>query len=121
MRNRGSSRSVKRTRVRRFPGERRFHVAQLAVGVFGAADPGEDAPRPSVRRFLISQRGLSGTKNIPKRNSSAGAAVTANIQRQPCCPNHELTMNWSVAPAGRSRTSHQLMICASKTPMTIVS
>ena len=50
--------------------------------------------------FFASQRGLSGTKNIPTKNSSDGTAVSPNIQRQPAWPNQELRMN-SSRRAGR--------------------
>jgi len=76
----------------------------------------------SARRpFLSNQRGLSGTKYMPAKNSSEGAAVRANIQRQPCWPNQEPRINSSLAPAGRSRTSHQLSSCATSTPTTMVN
>src|ERR1019366_5288884 len=71
--------------------------------------------------FFASQRGLSGTRNMPRKNSSDGAAVSANIQRQPLWPYQEFWMNSSVAPAGRLRTRYQLMYCAAKMPMTMVS
>jgi hypothetical protein len=50
------------------------------------------APAASVRPFFASHRGLSGTMNMPMKKSIAGAAVMANIHRQPCRPNHELAM-----------------------------
>ena len=58
---------------------------------------------------------------MPRKNSSDGIAVTPNIQRQPLWPYQEFWMNSSVAPAGRWRTSDQLMSCAARTPITMVS
>src|ERR1039457_3899288 len=71
--------------------------------------------------FFASQRGLSGTRNMPRKNSSGGAALSANIQRHPFWPYQEFWMNASVAPAGRLRTRYQLRYCAAKMPMTMVS
>ncbi len=75
----------------------------------------------STLPFFISQRGLSGTNNMPRKKTSAGPAVNPNIQRHPCCPNHEVRMNSSLAPCGRLCESRQLMICASNAPVVMVS
>ena len=58
---------------------------------------------------------------MPSTNSSEGTAVRPNIQRQPTSTYHDRAMNSSLAPAGRSRTIHQLTNCASRMPMTMVS
>ena len=75
----------------------------------------------SLAPFLTSQRGLSGTKNMLTKNSSDGTAVRANIHRQPAWPYQDVRMNSSLAPAGSSRTINQLMNCAARMPMTMVS
>ena len=70
------------------------------VGLRRRSAPGRRGPGRSLP-FLASQRGLSGTKNMPTKNSSDGTAVRANIQRQPVWPYQEVRMNSSVAPAGQ--------------------
>src|ERR1035441_2976113 len=70
---------------------------------------------------LVSQRGLSGTKSEPTRNSTAGTAQAANIQRQPCTTFQEAANSAGDRPFGTGRAMHQLTNCAASTPMTMVS
>ena len=70
---------------------------------------------------MVSQRGLSGTKSEPTRNSTEGTAQAANIQRQPCTAFQDAANSAGDRPSGTGRAMHQFTNCAASTPMTIVS
>ncbi len=69
---------------------------------------------------LISQRGLSGTRNEARKKISDGTATAVNIQRQPTCPTQDSRMASAVAPID-GPAIFRLMICAARMPMTMVS
>src|ERR1035437_3303839 len=75
----------------------------------------------SAAPALVSQRGLSGTKSEPTRNSTAGTAQAANIQRQPCTAFQDAANSEGDRPFGTGRAMHQLTNCAASTPMTMVN
>ena len=58
---------------------------------------------------------------MPRKNSSEGAAVAANIQRQPDWPFHEFKISCAVASGGTGWAMSQFTTCASRMPMTMVS
>ena len=65
---------------------------------------------------MASQRGLSGMKNTRIRKASAGNAPAQNIQRHPIWQFHVSMVLWITGSA-----ISQLVICAARMPMTIVS
>ena len=100
-----------------FIGQRAFDLGHGGRGIAFAPDAAQDvASGLASRRRLSSQRGLSGTKNMPRKKRADGTAVRPNIHRQHVVPYQESRMNSaSVAASGMlPRPRSQLVIWASK-------
>ncbi len=70
---------------------------------------------------LARNRGLSGTKNISTKKSTAGKSSAQNIQRHPCCTFQELRFSCWLTIAATGSAIHKFITWAAKIPTTMVN